>query len=307
MTRGDSSAATDKIITVGSGVDLAATLTLPAGRGPHAAIVPLHPASERSRDQMLFRHLAEVLPRRGIAVLRYDRRGDDVPFEDQVADANSALDVLRAHSDIDPSRIGLWGFSQGAWIAPMVAAASDRVAFLVLLASTGVSPAEQMRYGTVKHARLAGYGDDVARRIVELRGALEGFQRGRLPRDQAQRAIDAAANEPWFEHAYVRRELPDEPGFWPDMDFDPAAVFARVRVPTLLFYGEDDEWQPIDASIAAWKRAAAAAGNDDLTVVRLTGTGHAPTRGGRDERDAIAPEYERSLVAWLDDRVGSRR
>jgi len=299
MTRRDPPAAMTETVTVGAGLELAATLTLPSGRGPHAAIVPLHPASERSRDQLLFRHLAEVLPPRGIAVLRYDRRGDDVPFEDQVADANSAVDLLRARSDIDASRIGLWGFSQGAWIGPMVAAQSDRIAFLVLLASTGVSPAEQMRYGTVKHARQAGYGDEVARRIVELRGALEHFQRGRLPRDGAQRAIDAAATEPWFEHAYVRRELPYEPGFWPDMDFDPAAVFARVRAPTLLFYGEDDEWQPIDASIATWRSA----GLDDLTIVRLPGTGHAPTIDGG---DAISPDYERSLLAWLDDRVGSK-
>jgi pimeloyl-ACP methyl ester carboxylesterase len=306
MMRRDPSAVIAETVTVGAGVELATTLTLPSSRGPHAAIVPLHPASERSRDQLLFRHLAEVLPPRGIAVLRYDRRGDDVPFEDQVADANSAVDLLRLRSDIDASRIGLWGFSQGAWIAPMVAAQSGRIAFLVLLASTGVSPAEQMRYGTVKHARQAGYGDEVARRIVELRGALERFQRGELGRDDAQRAVDAAANEPWFEHAYVRRQLPDEPGFWPDMDFDPAAVFAHVRVPTLLFYGEDDEWQPIDASTAAWKRAAATVGNDELTIVRLPGTGHAPMRGGREDRDAIAQEYERSLLAWLDDHVGSK-
>ena len=275
-------------------------LTLPSGPGPHAAIVPLHPASERSRDQVLFRHLAGILPPRGIAVLRYDRRGDDVPFEDQVADANSAIDSLRARADIDSARIGLWGFSQGAWIAPLVAAESDRIAFLVLLASTGVSPAEQMRYGTVKHARRAGYGDDVARRILELRAKFEDFERGRLSRGEAQRAIDEVADESWFEHAYVRRELRDEPGFWPDMDFDPAAVFARVRVPTLLFYGEDDEWQPIDASIEAWRHA----GLDDLTIVRLPKTGHAPTIGPVDE---ISPEYERSLIAWLADRVGSRR
>lgn len=278
---------------------------MPSGRGPHPAIVPLHPASERSREQLLFRHLAEILPPRGFAVLRYDRRGDDVPFHDQVADANAAVNLLRARSDIDPSRIGLWGFSQGAWIAPMVAAESDRIAFLVLLASTGVTPGEQMRYGTVKHARRAGYGDDVARRILEVRGALEGFQRGRLPREEAQRAIDAVADEPWFDHAYVRRDLPDEPGFWPDMDFDPAGVFARVRVPTLLFYGEDDEWQPIDASVAVWKRAATEARNDDLTVVRLPATGHAPILGGREERHAISGEYERTLLAWLEDRFAS--
>lgn len=283
------------ITVIGKGVELAATLTLPSGRGPHPGIIPLHPASERSRDQLLFRHLAEVLPPHGIAVLRYDRRGDDVPFDDQVADANAAVDMLRVRSDIDPARIGLWGFSQGAWIAPMLAAQSDRIAFLILVASTGVSPADQMRYGTVKHARDAGYGDDVARRIVEVRMVLEKFERGGLSRETAQRAIDAVANEPWFEHAYVRCELPAERGFWPDMDFDPAAVFARVRAPTLLFYGEDDEWQPIDASIAAWRKA----GPNDLTIVRLPGTGHAPTTAS----GAISAEYQRTLLAWLDAHV----
>ncbi|HEY7623703.1 MAG TPA: alpha/beta hydrolase [Candidatus Limnocylindria bacterium] len=274
-------------------------LDLPAGRGPHGAIVPLHPASDRSRDQALFAHLAAILPPRGVAVLRYDRRGDDVPFADQVADASAAMDALLARTDVDPSRLGLWGFSQGAWIAPMVAAGSGRARFLVLLASTGVSPAGQMRYGTVKHARDAGYGEDVARRIIELRDTLEHYARGSLPRRRAQQVIDAAADEPWFEHAYVRAELPAAPGFWPDLDFDPAAIFARVTVPTLLFYGEDDEWQPIDASIAAWRRAAEKAGNSDLEVVRLAGTGHAPMLHGGDDRGSISPEYETRLLDWL--------
>lgn len=239
-------------------------------------------------------------------MLRYDRRGDDMPFEDQVADANSAVDDLRTRPDIDPARIGLWGFSQGAWIAPLVAAESERIAFLVLVASVGVTPAEQMRYGTVKQSRQGGYGDDVARRIEELRHVVEEFERGRVARGVAQNAVDGVADEPWFDLAYVRRDLPHEPGFWPDMDFDAAATFARVRVPTLLFYGEDDAWQPIEESIAAWRRAAAVAGNDDLTIVRLAGTGHAPMLGGRESRDAIAPEYERSLLAWLHEHIGSR-
>jgi hypothetical protein len=290
-------------LTVGAGVALRAALTLPVGQGPHPAIVPLHPASERSREQLLFAHLAEILPPAGMAVLRYDRRGDDIPHEQQVADALSAVAALRSRADIDVRRIGLWGFSQGAWIAPRVAAESDEIAFLVLLASTGVSPAEQMRYGTAKHAREAGHDEETARRIVELRRVYEDYARGHIARETAQRAVDAVATEPWFELAYVRPVLPERPGFWPNMDFDPVAIFAGVRVPMLLFYGEDDEWQPIDASISAWRKAVALSGNDDLTIVRLAGTRHAPTLGDREERDAIAPEYETRLLAWLADHA----
>jgi pimeloyl-ACP methyl ester carboxylesterase len=288
-------------LTIGDGVALDAALTLPDGPGPHPALIALHPAADRSLDQYLFRHLATVLPPRGIAVLRYDRRGDDVPLEAQAADTASAIATLRSRDDIDAARIGLWGFSQGAWVAPLVASESQEVAFLVLVASTGVSPSEQMLYGCAKHAREAGFSVHEVDRLVALRRTADEWRRGHLTRERAQVAVDAVAHEPWFEHAYVQRELGD--GIWPNMDFDPEAVFAQVRIPVLLFYGEDDEWQPIDASIATWQRAARRSGNADVTVVRLAGTRHAPTLGGREDATAIAPEYERTLIAWLDERA----
>jgi pimeloyl-ACP methyl ester carboxylesterase len=86
------------------------------------------------------------------------------------------------------------------------------------------------------------------------------------------------------------------------MDFDPAPILAEVHCPVLLFYGEEDEWTPVEPSVAAWRRAAAKAGNTDLTVVRLPGTDHAPTAGA-DERDAISPAYTDALTEWLDSRL----
>jgi pimeloyl-ACP methyl ester carboxylesterase len=234
-----------------------------------------------------------------VAVARFDRRGDDVPLDLQVEDAMGVVDELGARPDIDAHRIGLWGFSQGAWVAPLAASRSTKIAFLVLVASTGVSPAEQMLYGTAKHARMAGFGEDVAQRIVDVRRVVDDYRRGRIPLGTAQAAVDVVKGEAWFEHAYVRADLRGL-GAWTDMDFDPEPVFANVRVPTLLFYGEDDEWSPIDESVATWRRAAERARNRDVTVVRLAGTGHEPTLGGTGRIEDIAPEYERTLVEWLD-------
>jgi hypothetical protein len=90
------------------------------------------------------------------------------------------------------------------------------------------------------------------------------------------------------------------------MDFDPAPILASVRCPVLLFYGAEDEWTPIEPSIAAWRRSAEAAGNDELTVVRLAGADHAPTRGGRQDREAIVPAYPRALTEWIDRRLDGR-
>ena len=82
--------------------------------------------------------------------------------------------------------------------------------------------------------------------------AFEAYARGTRPRAEVQGLIDAAKGEPWFARAWVRPELPAGPGFWPDMDFGPAAVARRVAVPTLLFYGEDDEWC-LRITRAGWK------------------------------------------------------
>lgn len=279
-------------------------LDLPTGPGPHAAIVGLHPADDRSKDHYLFLHLAKVLPPRGIAVARFDRRGDDIPLDEQVADVMAVVGQLESRPEIDGARIGLWGFSQGAWVAPLAASRSTRIAFLVLVASTGVSPSEQMLYGVARHVRDAGYPENAVQSVVTTRQTVDAWRRGRVPLEAAQRAVDGLAAQPWFEHAYLPRDL-SRAGEWADMDFDPAPIYAQVRVPTLLFYGEDDEWSPIDASVAAWERAAERARNREVSIVRLPGTTHAPTIGGVESIDAVSPDYERALVAWLQ-RVTAR-
>jgi uncharacterized protein len=271
----------------------------------HGGVVPLHPAGDGSRHQFLFEHLARTLVPRGIAVLRFDRRPSrddaDVPFAVQADDALEGLRVLRAHVGTAP--VGLWAWSQGAWAAALAASRSPDVAFLVLLAACGVSPAEQMRYGTAEQLRQDGYGDDdTLRELAELREALEDAVREPGRRTTAQAVIDRYADRAWFPLAYVPRTLAPSTG-WPDMDFDPAPVLAGVRCPVLLFYGEEDEWTPVEPSIAAWRSAAAKAGNTDLTVIRLPGTGHAPTAGGVHDRAAISPAYTDALTEWLDSRL----
>lgn len=291
------------------GAALPATLTLP-GDGVRGGVVPLHPASDGSRRQLLFEHLADTVVPRGVAVLRFDRRpsptGDDVPFATQADDALRALAELRAAPEVGSAPLGLWAWSQGAWSAALAAARSSEVAFLILLASCGVSPAEQMRYGTAEQLRRHGHGDrDSLRELAELRSALEEARRDNSRRDASQAVIDRHADRPWFPLAYVPRTL--EPhAEWPDMDFDPAPILASVHCPVLLFYGDEDEWTPIEPSIAAWQHAAASAGNDDLTVVRLAGADHAPTVGGVHDRHAISPVYTHALTDWIDRRLVGR-
>ncbi len=223
----------------------------------------------------------------------------DVPLEDQATDGLEALDALTSHLPRSDLPVGFWGWSQGTWAATLGASRSARVGFLILIACIGVSPAAQMRYGTAEHLRSSGFSAMDRAHLLEMRIAFEGAIRGTVSRASAQKIIDRYSARPWFRQAWVPPKLPAEMS-WKDMDYDPIPSFEKVAVPTLLFYGETDEWTPIEASVQAWKRATRVSGYKDITVLRLPGATHAPTIGGKMIPNVISPEYSRSMTAWIE-------
>ena len=73
-----------------------------------------------------------------------------VGLRDLADDALAAVELLKARADINPRQIGLWGHSQGGWVAPIVAAQSGDVAFVVSFSGPGVSYAEERSTRTVR-------------------------------------------------------------------------------------------------------------------------------------------------------------
>jgi uncharacterized protein len=273
------------------GVTLAGTYS-PAGE---KAVVALHGAGEGTREFALYQHLHEVLPPAGIGVVTFDRRGEG----DSTGDASRGRfqlqmeDALAVREALDVEQVGMWGFSQGGWIAPLAAARSERVAFVVGVASTGVTPSAQMMYATARQLELAGYGTDVVSRALGLRRRFEDHIHDR-PVDEEALAADlaAAVDEEWSSHLWLPPTLLDEEGkrLWiAEMDFDPEPIFARVRVPALLFFGERDSWSPVPESVETWRRA-----KPDAEVVVIPEAEHDLTFPD----GTIAPEYERRLVEW---------
>jgi pimeloyl-ACP methyl ester carboxylesterase len=274
------------------GFSLAASYS-PAGP---TALIALQGAGEGTRDSPSLRHLHELLPPAGIGVVTFDRRGEGEStgdatrgrFELQVEDALAILDAL------DAEHVGLWGYSQGGWIGPLAAVASDAVAFLVLLASPGVTPSVQMMYAVERQLRLAGYGDEVVERALDLRRRFEAWVHRPEPDEELAAALWAGVDEPWWGQAWLPPTLFDEESrrLWiEEMDFDPRPVFAQVRVPTLLFYGAEDSWTPVEPSVGSWR----AARGDEVEIVVVPGAEH----DLRLPDGSFTPEYERTLVDWL--------
>ena len=134
--------------------ELDARLTLPAGaKTPVPAVVLVHGSGPCDMNETVgacapFRDLAYGLTKRGIAVLRFDKRthshGSQIAKildtftarEESVEDAVAAAAVLRNDPRIDATRIVGIGHSLGATLIPRIDAAGADFSAMVLLAGT---------------------------------------------------------------------------------------------------------------------------------------------------------------------------
>ncbi|MDA1280672.1 MAG: alpha/beta hydrolase [Chloroflexi bacterium] len=129
----------------GTEVALAGVLAMPAGPGPHPAVLMIDGSGANNRDGVFTwrqaREVAHHLALEGIASLRLDDRGIgrstgkvlDTTIASRIVDATDALEVLKQQDGIDPSKVGISGFSEGGVVVAAVAAETE-VAFVVSIA-----------------------------------------------------------------------------------------------------------------------------------------------------------------------------
>lgn len=93
-------------------------------------------------DVSYFDQTLEHLPAAGIGVLLFDYRGFGrtqrdliLKRENLMLDAQAALDYLRARKDVDPKRIGVFGYSLGGTFAMQLAASNPDVRGVIAVAT----------------------------------------------------------------------------------------------------------------------------------------------------------------------------
>lgn len=257
---------TEYPVTIASrGVTLAGSVTLPAMPGPHPAVVMLHGSGSAGRNSPAFADLMSVFLMNGFAVLRYDKRGvgsstgdwRNARTSDLATDALAAVAFLRECPAIDPSRIGLLGFSQGAWIAGLAAASDPGIGFIALVSGGAVPPREQETYRVGAELRAAGFAEaDVAAALDFMRLKFDvASDRARWP--EFESAANAAAGTRWYP-AYTGSWTSPEAAriIWHrNFEIDPEHYLGMVNVPVLAVYGTIDTLTPVSASVAALERS----------------------------------------------------
>lgn len=305
-----------------SKLELAGTLTIPLADGPHPVVLLVTGSGAQDRDETIFDHkpflvLADHLARHGIAALRLDDRGiggsggdpKTSTTADFVGDAVAAVAFLRSQPRIDPARVGILGHSEGAIVAPAAAATSKDVAFIVMLAGTGVPGSEILLDQTETFARAAGKSDADVARLLDLQREL--FAAVRSTNDDAQLRTTLRpllARQPEVEGKAIDAELEVllSPWYRHFVAYDPGPSLRKLKIPVLVLNGELDRQVDAELNVPAISRALRKAGNRRFTVHRLAGINHLFQRaktGMVDEyaaiEETIAPEVLALISGWI--------
>ncbi|HKM55919.1 MAG TPA: alpha/beta fold hydrolase [Isosphaeraceae bacterium] len=319
-------------------VTLAGTLTEPEGSGPFPAVILISGSGPQDRDETLFEHkpflvLADALSRRGVAVLRVDDRGVggstgsllNATSDDFAGDVLTGIALLKSRPEIDARRIGLLGHSEGGIIAPMVAARSPDVAFIVLLAGTGL-PGEEIAYLQGQAVfKAMGVGDKKLTDVLDLQKrffAILKNEKDEKAADARMRELVRATQESLSEEerkaigdieALVTAQLKmvRTPWFRYFLSYDPRTALAKVKCPVLALIGQKDRQVPPKENLSQIETTLKAAGNTAITVKELPGLNHlfqTCTTGAPSEyaeiEETIAPVALAEIVDWITRQVG---
>jgi len=309
----------EPLTVAGDGVSLAGRLTLPEGEGPFPTVVFVHGSGRGRRDAPHYQELAGLLARRGIASLAHDKRGvgdstgEYVEAPDlsiHAGDLVAWVDALHARDDVDGNAIGLMGWSQGGWTAPLAASMTGRVAFVVTVVGPGVSPFEQNVFDKTNRFRATGATEEQVAAFERTIRLVWTYIAHGTGREEAQAAWDAVHDEPWFASGYEgppmmdRERLLAHPrmtSFAEHFGHEPVPVLRKLRVPMLAVFGGADPVVPLDASIAAM-RAAFEANGQTLTVKVYPGANHGMQVVSGDG-SRTAEGYPDEVLDWIEARV----
>ena len=309
--RGPSTALIEREVTFANGdVKLAGTLILPSSGGKHPAVVFVHGSGAEGRWASRF--LAVSFANRGVAALIFDKRGvggstgnwRTASLADLAGDAAAAIAYLALDDHIDPKRIGIHGHSQGGTLAPMIAARSNGVAFLIASAASGV-PTDSTEIFSVLNSILPNAStatDSAAARTYVSALVAAAYHGG--PRDRVDALIAQFKDRAWYF-----APPPPDASYWTfSREFAAYKAldwWSLVRVPVLLIYGAADQRVPATESAA---RIAAEllrqSPNADVTVRILPEADHTfRLPAGPSGWPVTAPDYLPTLWNW----VGARR
>jgi alpha-beta hydrolase superfamily lysophospholipase len=270
----------EALISIPNGdIALSGSLYLPMGEGPFPVLILLHGSGAGERH--FYRIFADLFARNGIATLIYDKRGhgrstgesETATLQNLADDAHAGIQFLAQMDEIDAAQIGVWGFSQGGRILPMVLAQNEDAAFAIAVSAPAMSVNRLNLWRTDKEQQAAGKSE-LARTFL-------------LRINQFQQTL------PWRDRNT-------------DWEVEPTSFWQQVTQPILLVYGGKDNVVPPNDSAEAILTTLAQTGHQNSSLAFFPAANHdimltetAPSAALNAGVPTFAPDYFSTMITWI--------
>jgi uncharacterized protein len=233
----------DILFSSGS-LTLAGTVMLPNDRGTFPGVVLIPGSGQVDRNENAkklainaLREIATDLANKGIATLRYDKRGVGASqgdfwttgFYDNISDASAALRFFKSYEHIRSDQVFVLGHSEGAVITTRLGATGAEVAGLILLAGTAQPGEDVMLWQGEKAVKgmsgLNGFLINTLHIDVQKAQRKQFEKIKRSTKDWYRVQLIAKLNAKWM------REF---------LAYNPADDLSKIQVPVLAITGSKD-------------------------------------------------------------------
>lgn len=332
----------EEVTFINGDITFAGTLTIPKTEGKHPAVVMITGSGPQNRDEELFgfkpfKIIADYLTRNGIAVLRYDDRGvggstgknvSESTTEEFAGDVLEAVKFLKTRSDINAEQIGLIGHSEGGIVAPLAAVESKDIAFIVLIAGTGVKGIDIIKEQSALIMRAENTPEDEIKENLELQerifeviisnGDIEEIRKDlaksvlksyeELPEEQKKTITDKDE----YIKSMVDLQLRQLESPWMKyfLSYNPAPALEKVTCPVLMLFGELDLQVLPSQNKEPMEKALEKGGNKDFKTVVFPKANHlfqlaetgSPSEYATLPKEFV-PDFLDIIKDWITERV----
>ena len=261
----------------------------------------------------------------GVNVISYDQRGTgkssgnwqaNGPVQ-RAADVEAVYDAYSTNPRVDAARMGVWGFSNGGWTAPIVAAHRP-LRFMILKSGPPESIEANIYYTLTQQLRHENYdAQSIASATETWRSILDALS-GKGSWDAAHTLYSTASSKPWFQDSYLPIFYPPNLGFPPpaaaaagmqrELLYDPTETLEKVRTPTLALFGALDRNVDVANAPARFRADFARSGMRDFTIRIYRDAGHTLKvsktgfNGEPSEPERLTAGYPQVMIQWLRQR-----
>ena len=305
------------------GTQLAGSLLLPSGKGPHPAVVFAHGSNAQTRNGFSgnIRFIAEAYARAGIAALIFDKRGtgrskgdwETANFDLLADDVAAGVEFLRTRAEISADRIGLTGSSQAGWIMSLASMRVPDVRFIQMRSSSPMSVREANRDQLVLMMEAERYPRSEIQRALDIRDMMDDYAVTGQNWEQLEAAAKQVENEYWmtqFIGELPAKDSPDHAWLRKAFTYDTTAAVRNFKGAWQVTYGGSDVVVAVPEARTWFEKALRYGRSNDVTIELVPNADHNyyETKTGLDYREVAGysryvPGIFDKITRWANERM----